>query len=71
MTLDLLLLSGVYYCAFAVTGAAIKILVSLDSDIAVAITAAGAIVFLSVLSIVLGRAYVARAFGRKELRDKK
>lgn len=59
------------YGAFVAIRAIASILVSLDSDIAVAIVAAAATVFVSVLSIVLGKVYESRAQIEKEHREKK
>ena len=65
------LLAALVYGAFVALRAATRVLTSLDSDIAVAIIAASATVFVSVLSIVLGKAYEARALVQKEHREKK
>jgi len=49
------LLGALFYGAFVAVRAATRVLASLDSDIAVAIIAAAATVFVSVLSIVCFR----------------
>ena len=51
--------------------ATVRVLESLDSGIAVAIIAAAATVFVSVLSIVIGKVYESRALIQKEHREKK
>lgn len=65
------LLISLAYGAFVAIRAAARVLTSLNSDIAVAIIAASATVFVSVVSIVLGKAYEARALIQKEHREKK
>lgn len=67
----LLLLAALAYGAFVAVRAAARVLASLDSDIAVAIIAAAATAFISVLSIVLGKAYESRALVHREHREKK
>ena len=67
----LLLFTALVYGAFIAVRAAVRVLASLDSDIAVAIIAAAATAFVSVLSIVLGKAYEARALVQREHREKK
>ena len=69
--LGLILFAAILYGAFIFIRAAMRILTSLDSDIAVAIIAAAATVFVSVLSIVLGKAYESRTLIQKEHREKK
>jgi hypothetical protein len=69
--LSLLLLAALAFGVFVAVRAAVRVLESLDSDIAVAIIAAAATVFVSVLSIVLGKAYESRALDRREHREKK
>jgi len=66
-----LLLAGITYGVFVATRATIRVLASLDSDIAVAIVAAAATALVSVLSIVLGKVYESRAMIQKEHREKK
>jgi hypothetical protein len=65
------LLAAFAYGAFVAVRAAVQVLASLKSDIAVAIIAAAATAFVSVLSIVLGKAYEARALVRREHRERK
>lgn len=67
----LAVLAAILYGALVAVRAAARVLASLDSDIAVAIIAAAATAFVSVLSIVLGKAYEARALIRREHREKK
>jgi hypothetical protein len=68
---SLLIFAALLYGVFIIVSAATRVLTSLDSDIAVAIIAAAATAFVSVLSIVLAKAYEARALVRKEHREKK
>ena len=49
----------------------IRAFTSLDSDVAAAIIAASATIFVSVLSIILGKIYETRAYIQKEHREKK
>jgi hypothetical protein len=65
------LLGAFSYGLFVAVRAAVEVLASLDSDIAVAIIAAAATAFVSVLSIVLGKAYESRAVVRREHRERK
>jgi len=65
------LLGALGYGLFVAVRAALKVLASLDSDIAVAIIAAAATAFVSVLSIVLGKAFESRAILRREHRERK
>lgn len=67
----LLLLAAFAYGSFVALRAAVRVLSSLDSDIAVAIVAAAATAFVSVLSIVLGKAYESRSVVQREHREKK
>jgi hypothetical protein len=67
----LAVLAALSYGAFVAVRAATRVLASLDSDIAVAIIAATATAFISVLSIVLGKVYESRALVLKEHREKK
>jgi len=69
--LGFILLAAICYGVFIFMRAAMRILTSLNSDIAVAIIAAAATVFVSVLSIVLGKAYESRIIIQKEHREKK
>ena len=69
--LGLLLLTALGYGIFIAIRLTARVLTSLNSDIAVAIIAASATVFVSVLSIILGKAYESRTLIRKELREKK
>lgn len=69
--LALALLAALGYGVFVAVRAAVDVLASLDSDIAVAIIAAAATALVSVLSIVLGKAYESRALVRREHREKK
>jgi hypothetical protein len=59
------------YGGIVAVRAGFHVLESLDSDIAVAIIAAAATAFVSVLSIVLGKAYEGRALIHAEHREKK
>ncbi len=65
------LLAILVYITFIGIRSAVRVLTALDSDIAVAIIAASATVLVSVISIVLGKAYEARALIQKEHREKK
>ena len=67
----LLLLAALGYGIFIAMRSTARVLTSLNSDIAVAIIAASATVFVSVLSIVLGKAYESRELIKKEHREKK
>lgn len=67
----LLLFAALAYGVFVAVRAAVRVLGSLDSDIAVAIIAAAATAFVSVLSIVLGKVYESRALVHREHREKK
>ena len=69
--LGLVLLGAIGYGLFVAVRAAVKVLASLDSDIAVAIIAAAATAFVSVLSIVLGKAFESRSVLRREHRERK
>ncbi|MCW5892623.1 MAG: hypothetical protein KIT14_19080 [bacterium] len=65
------MLAALLYGTIVAVRAGARVLASLDSDIAVAIIAAAATAFVSVLSIVLAKAYEARALVLKEHREKK
>jgi hypothetical protein len=67
----LVLVAAVLLGVFVAIRGAFRIFASLNSDIAVAIIAAAATVFVSVLSIVLGKVYEARERIQKEHREKK
>jgi len=69
--LGFVLLAAFAYGAFVAVRAAVQVLASLNSDIAVATIAASATAFVSVLSIVLGKAYEARALVRQQHRERK
>lgn len=59
------------YGLYVIARESVRIFTSLDSDISVAIIAAAATVFISVLSIVLGKVYEAKSLVQKEHREKK
>ncbi len=59
------------YGLFVSVRGAMRVLASLDSDLAIAIIAAAATVLVSVLSIVLGKAYESLALIQREHREKK
>src|SRR5690242_15946387 len=65
-----LILAGVYLAVVAIQ-AAISVFSSLNSQVAVAIIAASATVFVSVLSIVLGKVYDRREQINREIRERK
>ena len=71
IVLSLLLLAGAGYSILIAIRGALRVLVALNSSIAVAVIAAAATVFVSVLSIVLGKAYEARSAAERENREKK
>ena len=71
LVLGLVFLIGVAYGFFVAAKAIIEVVRSLDSNIAVAIISAAALVLVSVLSIVLGNVYNTRTLIQKEHRDKK
>ena len=64
-------IAAVAYGLYIVVRESVRVFTSLDSDIAVSIIAAAATVFVSVLSIVLGKVYEARSLVQKEHREKK
>jgi hypothetical protein len=66
----LLLAGGGYSIIIAIRGT-LRVLGALNSSIAVAVIAAAATVFVSVLSIVLGKAYEARSVAERQNREKK
>lgn len=66
----LLTVSAVYFI-YAGVRAIIRVFLSLNSDLAVAIIAAAATVLVSVISIVLAKVYEARELIKKEHREKK
>jgi hypothetical protein len=67
-----LLIVAILACGlFATVRVAMRGLASLDSDISVATIAAAATVFVSVLSIILGKVYESRALIQREHREKK
>jgi membrane protein implicated in regulation of membrane protease activity len=65
-----LIFAGVYLAVVAIQ-AAISVFSSLNSQVAVAIIAASATVFVSVLSIVLGKVYDRREQINREIRERK
>lgn len=67
----LLLIVVLCYGAFVAIRSTVAVLSLMKSDLAVAIIAAGATVFVSVLSIVLGKVYEAREQIAREHREKK
>lgn len=67
----LVFLAALAYALYRIFLAAGGWVASLDSDIAVAIVAASAAGFVSVLSLVLSKAYESNALVRKEHREKK
>ncbi|MBZ5632621.1 MAG: hypothetical protein LAO55_05765 [Acidobacteriia bacterium] len=67
----ILLIAGIGYGTLAAARTTILALASMKSDIVVAIIAAAATVFVSVLSIVLGKIYESRSIIQKEHREKK
>ena len=69
--LGLLIFSGIGYGLFVVVRATIQVLAALNSSIAVAIIAAAATIFVSALSIVLGKLYESRSLIQKEHRETK
>lgn len=69
--IGLLFFAAFAYGIFLTVRGAARILTSMDSDLAVAIITAAAMAFVSVLSIVLGKAYEARSLVQKEHREKK
>jgi len=71
VTLGFVLLAAAAYGLYVIVRESVRVFTSLDSDIAVAIIAAAATVFVSVLSIVLGKVYEARSLVQKEHREKK
>lgn len=67
----LLALASLVYGVFLAAKASFRVVTSLDSDIAVAIIAASATVFVSVLSLVLGKIHETRIAIQKDLRERK
>jgi hypothetical protein len=56
---------------YVIVRESVRVFTSLNSDIAVAIIAAAATIFVSVLSIVLGKVYEAKSLVQKEHRERK
>jgi hypothetical protein len=71
LTVGFALLGAAGYGLYVIVRESVRVFTSLDSDIAVAIIAAAATVFVSVLSIVIGKVYEARSLVQKEHREKK
>lgn len=67
----LLVLAAFVYGAFVAVRAVFNVVTSLDSEIAVAIIAAAATGFVSVISIVLSKLYESRTLLQREHREKK
>ena len=67
----LALFGGAIYGFYVLVTASIRVFRSLDSDIAVAVIAGAATVFVSVLSVILGKIYERRAAVDREHRERK
>ncbi|MEG3158225.1 hypothetical protein ACKVMH_10105 [Lysobacter zhanggongensis] len=69
--IGLVLVVAAGYGVFVALRASFQVLTNLSSDIAVAIIAASATAFVSVVSIVLGKIYESRIAIQKELRERR